>query len=201
MITRTNIINHLIQKYNYKTYLEIGLFDSNNYSQIIAPIKYGVDPSPKALCKNAITFLGTSDDFFKKEYNIKFDIIFIDGLHLDSQVRKDISNSLLNLNQNGTIVMHDCLPTNETEQKEDPEIANYGPWLGTCWKAFAYNRMTREDLTMFTLNTDCGCGIIRFGKQKLFPYSEESNLTYDFYLKNAAELMQIKGIEEFQSVL
>ena len=40
----------------------------------------------------------------------KFDIIFIDGLHHYEQVIVDINNALSVLNDNGHILVHDCLP-------------------------------------------------------------------------------------------
>lgn len=45
MITRTEIINHLIRKYGYKTYLEIGVGDPRkNLCLIECEKKTGVDP-------------------------------------------------------------------------------------------------------------------------------------------------------------
>ena len=49
----------------------------------------------------------TSDEYFLKikDTGIKFDIIFIDGLHLDYQVNLDLKNSLKHLSENGFIVI------------------------------------------------------------------------------------------------
>jgi hypothetical protein len=95
-INRTSIINHLIKKYNVKNYLEIGIRDGANFNQIKLKNKYGVDPEPSSDCKGESIFLMTSDEYFDyiKESKIKFDLIFIDGLHLEEQVTKDIQNSL-----------------------------------------------------------------------------------------------------------
>ena len=58
---RTDIINHLIQKNNYKTYLEIGVRDpSGNLDLIKVEHKDGVDPSGKC------NFPITSDKFFEQ---------------------------------------------------------------------------------------------------------------------------------------
>ena len=51
----------------------------------------------------------TSDEFFSQNKET-FDLIFIDGLHIHEQVLKDIDNSLNVLNENGVILLHDCLP-------------------------------------------------------------------------------------------
>ena len=55
------------------------------------------------------TIRTTSDEFFKNNKE-KFDLIFLDGLHTYHQTIKDINNSLRNLNSNGIIIIHDCLP-------------------------------------------------------------------------------------------
>ena len=98
---RKDIINHLIKKYDYKSYLEIGVRDPDaTLNHIQVDIKDGVDPAGN--CNYPIP----SDDFFEQiSINKKYDIIFIDGLHLEYQVTKDIQNSLKHLNEGGTIVM------------------------------------------------------------------------------------------------
>ncbi len=113
--TRTDIINFLISKYNFVTYLEIGISGLDNFNKIKIAKKTGVDPGPfVAQYKNTadITFVQkTSDDFFSKlDPKIKFDIIFIDGLHLKDQYLRDVINSLNHLSNNGIIVSHDCNP-------------------------------------------------------------------------------------------
>ena len=89
--SRTAIINHLIHKYNLSKYLEIGVRDGKNYNKVNAKNKTGVDPEPT----NDIIGLHkmSSDDFFKKN-KVSYDIMFIDGLHLEHQVDMDIENCL-----------------------------------------------------------------------------------------------------------
>ena len=68
----------------------------------------------------------TSDEYFLKikDTGVKFDIIFIDGLHLDYQVDLDLKNSLKHLSQNGFIIMHDCNPPTKFHQRENYELKN-----------------------------------------------------------------------------
>lgn len=110
-MTRTQIINNFIEKYNYKNYLEIGVQAGVNFRKVKCKRKVGVDPDKKS----AATIKKTSDDFFKDNQE-KFDIIFIDGLHLQEQVIRDCINALKFLNEGGTIIWHDCLPTTEKMQ-------------------------------------------------------------------------------------
>ena len=51
--------------------------------------------------------------------NIRFDVIFIEGLHLAEQVDRDISNALRYLKDDGFIVLHDCNPPLERHARED----------------------------------------------------------------------------------
>ena len=101
--TRYNVIQDTIFRKKYKSYLEIGCFDDELFSKIEIESKVGVDPEKGG------TIRDTSDNFFKFN-KTKFDIIFIDGLHHYDQVKKDIDNSLLFLNENGVIFLHDCMP-------------------------------------------------------------------------------------------
>lgn len=196
-IMRNDIINYIIKKYNYKSYLEIGVFHYDCYKYINCELKECVDPKESTKA----TYVMTSDDFFKQNKN-KYDCIFIDGLHLEKQVLKDIENSLDILNDNGTIVVHDCLPANEFQQRDIEKYDDKGTWTGTVWKAFAKLRITRPDLEMYTVNENDGCGIIRKGKQNCFtPYSSIENLNYDFFNKNKMKLMNIISFDTFKNMM
>lgn len=108
----------------------------------------------------------TSDEFFEHNADKTFDLVFIDGCHLSDQVEKDILNSLKQLEQGGTIVMHDTNPPTAYHARENSEMAGpYKGWNGTSWQAFARLRKNRSDLEMFTIDCDWGLGVIRFGHQ------------------------------------
>ena len=73
---KIEIINKLISEKGYMSYLEIGVGKKRVcFKQIVCFQKASVDPDAKA------TFKMTSDAFFEANKE-KFDIIFIDGLHL-----------------------------------------------------------------------------------------------------------------------
>ena len=182
--SRSNLINYLIGLYGYKSYLEIGVDIGANFEQVICDYKVGVDPANKY---EKLTYNITSDEFFSMNTR-KFDIVFIDGLHISEQVVKDIQNSLDVLNPKGTIVMHDCLPINEAAQSRE-RLGDH--WNGDVWKAFAHYRKD-PDLVMFTINTDQGLGFIKRGNQVVFHVPE--NLDYPFFVKNANELMNVVNV-------
>lgn len=190
---RWDILNTLIQFRDYKTYLEIGVQD---YTSCCAKVnlpeenKVAVDPSPRNKCN----FIGTSDEYFAQlDPSIKFDLIFIDGLHLSEQVLKDIDNSLKHLTEGGAILCHDCLPPSENHQvRED----HGGPWNGDVWKAIAQLRTTREDLIIKTINTDWGCALIERGFSKKYIPLTKDYLTYDYFQQNVKEMMNVVTTSE-----
>jgi len=149
-IFRWDLIQFLINKYDYSTYLEIGCDKDQSFSKIKISHKVGVDPISGG------TIRKTSDEFFKSNKE-KFDIIFIDGLHHYEQVIVDINNALSVLNENGHILVHDCLPRTIAHQA----IPRYrGSWNGDVWKSIVELR-TKKYLDVFTCEIDFGVGIIQ----------------------------------------
>ena len=147
--SRFEIIQKIINKNKYESYLEIGCDENVNFSLIEAKEKIGVDPISGG------TIRMTSDDFFKTNTK-NFDFVFIDGLHIYEQVRKDIINSVKFLNSNGIIILHDCLPTKIWNQIV-PRI--YTAWNGDVWKAIVEAR-TMKNIDTYTCKADNGLGII-----------------------------------------
>ena len=188
---RTDIINSLIKKNNYKSYLEIGVHRPHmNFNHIDIPLKWGVDPDPEAGC----VFTMTSDEFFAKDHGVTFDIIFIDGLHHSEQVFKDLNNAIGILEEGGTIVVHDCSPTNEDMQMVPQEGRSI--WTGDVWKAWVKLRSERSDVKMAVVDTDWGCGIITHGEQEVIALPE--TLTYEVLDSTRKELLNLISVEEFQ---
>jgi len=193
--SRFGLINTLIEKHNYKSYLEIGImYPSHCFERIHVEDRVGVDPHPAYIVEGIVQT--TSDNFFEHDHR-KFDIIFVDGLHQRDQVLKDVDNSLKHLNDGGTIVMHDCLPSEAAHVWDEPDWEKCGAWFGTVWEAFAILRMTRPDLEMFTLEVCAGCGIVRPGHQDLFPLHDKEQLTWDFYSQHREALMIPTNVEEW----
>lgn len=187
--SRIEIINTLIDRHDYKSYLEIGVFQGNCLNAVRCDHKISVDPAPKC----PVTYRMTSDEYFARVRE-NFDIVFIDGLHTEVQVKKDIANALERLNDGGTIVCHDCLPESEWQQRDTEDYDGNGVWVGTVWREFARLRMTRPDLWMGVINTDCGVGLIRRGKQETYP---EGEITYPEYWKNRKQMMNVISPEDF----
>ena len=152
---RYEIIQEIINKKKYKSYLEIGCFKDDTFNNIKISKKIGVDPESGGNVRM------TSDQFFNKN-NDTFDIVFIDGLHIFEQVRKDIKNSLNILNKNGIILVHDCLPKKNRDQMIPRSHEN---WNGDVWKAIVECR-TLENIDTYTCLADQGIGVILKNKNK-----------------------------------
>ena len=190
-LNRWDVINILIRKNNYKSYLEVGTQDpTSNFNKIEIQHKVSIDPFPRG----EVTFVGTSDEYFESiSEDVKYDIIFIDGLHHNDQVLKDIENSLNHLSNSGIIVCHDCLPTTEHMQERND---HGGVWLGDVWKAIAELRVERIDLDIKVIDTDLGCGLIKTGTN--VPYmTNENYLTYSYYNLHKWQLMNIISVDDF----
>jgi len=172
-------LNFLVAANGYRTYLEIGVRNpGGNFSRVRVAEKTGVDP---AATRGAVDFAMTSDDFFAgldaADADRFFDLVFVDGLHVDEQVERDIVNGLRHLSDSGAVVVHDCNPTARDAQTNAPSRAL---WLGTVWKAWAKLRSTRPDLAMAVVDVDLGCGVIMPGQQECYPLAFESYDALDY---------------------
>lgn len=194
-MNRTQIINILIKKNSYKTYLEIGVNTpaqpGYNWDGVQIETKHGVDPAVDT------TYKMTSDEFFNKHINTNYDIVFVDGLHLFEQAYRDIVNSLNYLNDGGVIVVHDCYPKKEITQRRERASS---AWHGDVWKAILKLRIENSNIQIYTVNADEGCGIIQKGSQILFKTgnSNENPYTYDFFKKNKAKILNLISVKEFK---
>lgn len=153
MINHTWVLNYLVQRYNLKSYLEIGVHTrSINFDRIKCDDKVCVDPAVSARAD----FEMTSDEYFLSHCNRKFDLIFIDGLHHAEQVQRDFENSFNSLNNGGFIMLHD---TNPELEKYTTRKRNTKVWNGDVYK-FACTLNGYEHIDFITANIDHGCTII-----------------------------------------
>jgi len=186
---RWDLIDYLIKKYDYKDYLEIGCDRDQLFSRIKLKNKIGVDPYSGGNVRK------TSDDFFL-ENKKKFDLVFIDGLHTYTQVKKDILNSIKFLNINGIILVHDCLPDTMSKQA----VPRYKmQWNGDVWKAIVDLRQN-PDLDIYTCEMDQGIGIIKKkNNTSILKLSTEiDKLKFKDYYHNYKEYMRVINLGEFK---
>ncbi len=189
--SRLDMINYFIKKNDYKSYLEIGCDKNQIFSQIDLNKKIGVDPYSGGNVRKS------SDDFFK-ENTEKFDLIFIDGLHVYKQVKRDIINSINFLNKEGVILVHDCLPDTIGKQA----VPRYKmQWNGDVWKAIVDLRQ-RNDLEIHTCFVDQGIGIIKKenNSSTLKIDKKTQDLKFSDFYHNHNEYLRIINLDEFKKI-
>ena len=188
---RWDLIEYLIKKKNYKDYLEIGCDQNQLFSRVLVENKVGVDPVKGGNIRK------TSDEFFKDNIN-KFDIVFIDGLHTYEQVKKDILNSVNCLNENGIILVHDCMPDSLGKQA----VPRYKmQWNGDVWKAIVDLRQN-ENLDIYTCLMDQGVGVITNKKNSsLLKLNKPiDKIKFKDYYENYKEYMRVISVLEFKKI-
>lgn len=209
---RGDIINYLLSRRTGKTcYLEIGVRrPENNFNNIVADEKYSVDPGIEYK-KNPVDFKMTSDEFFESlsgnkilSSEIRFDVVFLDGLHLADQVDKDIANALKFVKDDGFIVMHDCNPPTEYHAREnhyDINTAAKSLWSGTTWKAFLKWRFN-PSINSCCIDTDWGIGIIS-KTQPIGKCTTEANPFFEFYdfAKNNHKYLNLMSFDDFKKLV
>ena len=200
IMKRWEIINRIIRSKGYEKYLEIGVRDGECFKEISCCEKTGVDPNPTS---THTTHIMPSDDFFASlGADKKFDIIFIDGLHIDWQVDKDIENSLNHLNEGGTIVLHDCNPPTEEHALEYPIFTPpvNGSWNGTVYKSLVKLRLYKNDCLLKTVDTDWGVGILTREESKTINVFPDEAVSWDFFDVNRKEIIGLITPEEFENL-
>lgn len=186
-LMRWEIINTYIEKYKFKSYLEIGVQNGVCFSKVQCKKKVGVDPDTTSKA----TVHKTSDDFFKANKE-KFDIIFIDGLHHYEQVEKDFLNAYSALSNNGVIILHDCNPLQEAHQVV-PRASKV--WNGNVWK-YAY-RLCKM-FNCVTIESDCGCLV--FDSNNIsgdFIDVSLHGIDWDFLQQNRKEVLNLTSVTQW----
>jgi len=199
---RIDVINHLIKKYNYKFYLEIGVKNGECIRKVACPTKHGVDPVK--LCSE-VNFNMTSDIFFEKfcRENL-YDIIFIDGHHDSEYVCRDLNNSLKMIKNNGTIVLHDCKPHTE---KAACKSVNGNPPQGLWeWNGDSYKVMHscvenyNKNLKCYTVEVDHGVGVVQKIKNKFVEITYNDSYSYKTMMENPEKEINCISTEKFLEI-
>jgi Methyltransferase domain len=209
---RWGIINYLLKRLGRTTrYLEIGVRNpDDNFNLIEATEKHSVDPGVE-FKQNPVDFKMTSDEFFGQlrtgtilSSDFRWDVIFIDGLHLADQVGRDIRNALNHLSDDGFVVLHDCNPPTEWHARES-YLYDLTParkiWNGTTWKAF-FNQRLDPSTSALCIDTDFGVGIV-MKNQLLPPIALNHNPYFEFHVFDATRKKSINlmSYDDFKHLL
>jgi hypothetical protein len=174
VLSRINLINYIVQERGFSQYLEIATND-------IAHTLWHIQCTHKRS-----NFPHSSDEFFASNKET-FDIIFIDGLHTEEQVMKDVKHAFSVLNKDGLIILHDCMPPDAWHQREPEEYRAGENWNGAVWKAALRIFNTSLHKCML-LNMDWGCGIIDTSESQVpaalqLPSKLEYHMHYEWLLR------------------
>ena len=191
--SRAKVGQDIINIKKYKSYLEIGTFKDELFNEIICEKKVGVDPFSGG------TIRKTSDEFFSTN-NLKFDCIYIDGLHYYKQVKIDILNSVNALNDNGIILIDDCLPNNFFIQAVPRGQLT---WTGDVWKALVEFR-TKKNFDCYTCYADGGIGVIlKRNNRNLLDLNINNfdKLKFKVFFEKYEKLMNIVSLDQLTKIL
>ena len=201
-VKRYDLLNHLIDTYGFINYLEIGVWAGECIKNVKAEHKDGVDPGIEGNIDKHLpdecNYRISSDRFFEllEGEDIKYDLIFIDGLHYSQQVKKDIENSLKHLQPYGMIMLHDCNPQTY-ESQVVPRMSS--TWHGDVWKAYVEFKHTHPQFETYVVDTDCGCGII-VNNEDHSKSPWDFDYDYKNLEKNRIELLNLISVNEFKEI-
>lgn len=195
-IYRYDIVNALIEKYNFTKYLEIGVNNGDMFTKINCSHKVSVDPEQYGYTTHQMT----SDDFFNDlDENEKFDIIFVDGLHVADQCYRDIENSIKHLSDGGFIICHDMNPPSEWYARSLKEYeADHNWWNGDVYKAFVKFRQNYQNYSSCVLyDCDWGLGVITKGIGQNIMKVDIDNMSFKEWEQNKNVLMNCMDTNTF----
>ena len=183
-MTRIDIVNKFISARGYRSYLEIGTSGYNSPPEVKCSRKVGVVVDTPVDGKTA------SDTFFAANTE-KFDVVFVDGLHLCEHCLRDIEGAMSALNPGGVVLVHDCLPSSPSMAGRDRVN---GAWCGDVYRAVAWY-FARSPYLCYTIDADYGVGVIDTTRMSAgaepFPHASMAELTYDEFVRNRATLMHV----------
>lgn len=215
--TRTDVLNYLLEVSGRRCgaaetrYLEIGVRNpAENFDGVRATVKFGVDPGVEYQ-PNPVAFPMTSDSFFEGvasgrhlSPDYRFNVIFIDGLHLADQVDRDIAHALALLHEQGFVVLHDCNPPTEWHVRESYDY-RWSPakseWNGSTWKAFLKWRMD-PSVKSCCIDTDWGLGVLTRGFA-IGDAAKPHNRFYEYAVleRDRRRSLNLVGYEEFRRLV
>ena len=153
--------------------------------------KFGVDPVEGG------NYRMTSDEFFKQNNDLKFDVIFIDGLHEYAQCQKDCLNSMKHLKDGGIIFFHDFLPRSYFEAHVPRKQT---AWTGDVWKV-AVELNNSINVKFKIINIDHGIGVLKINKNsKYLKIDNLKNEGFKEYLNYRRKLPIITSEEGFDFI-
>jgi hypothetical protein len=195
MKDHTDLLNHIAAKIGAQTYVEIGVFNpDHNFNKIKIAHKIGIDPEVKA----GADLKWTSDKFweFARASKMKVDLSWIDGLHYEEQVIRDILGAWEITRPGGVIAIHDTNPP--TEATTCIPRGAQREWCGDVYKAIS--RLTFPE--PITADFDYGVTLIRklWGSQDL-TFVKLAEFSWEEFSRNRKAFLNLKPLEEVIAIV
>jgi hypothetical protein len=167
--TKTALINELAAIHGYRSYLEICTPTTGKLYATVDSDRYTTCHRLMYRCPEKF------DDGFPIDYRSsgvdierqirairatgrKYDVILVDPFHEYETTIRDLREACGLVKSNGTILVHDCFPTDE--KIVDPRYQD-GSWCGVTYKAYIDFVLATPRLWFCTVDTDFGCGVLR----------------------------------------
>lgn len=178
------IINNL-NNIESKTYLELGIRDNKNFEAIRCKELMSVDINGKA------KFTGTTDEYFKKFGDKRYDIVFIDANHDKEFVERDFNNSVKIANE--WILIHDMIPPSEKYTASK-----------FCSDSFRvlHHLMDKTNFDVYPMDENYGLTLIKMPATEIRLEKDSINLSYkDFlnFIKNKKVFSRLEIIKILRS--
>jgi hypothetical protein len=152
-------------------YLEIGVETGQTFFEVSAEYKTAVDPT---FCfdwkseppNNSIEYHEVTSDMFFSQVNhsIKYDLVFLDGLHTWDQTYRDFCNSLLVTHDKSIIILDDIFPCDVYSCNRDQAEAvlmrgfmtgdSSNAWHGDTYKVIPLIQAFHSSLSFCTIISD-----------------------------------------------
>ena len=161
-------INAIARATGARSYLEIGVANGSTFLNVDIPRKIAVDPmfrfDTAPLQSGSVQFHQmTSDDYFTRQNEGPFDIIFLDGLHTAEQTFRDFCASQALAGPNTLWIIDDTVPSdiysawphqNEAVKFRRMAGGQSNDWHGDVFKVVVMIRDYFPTLDFCTINTD-----------------------------------------------
>ncbi len=149
---RHEVINTLLRLFESPSYLEVGVNRGETFFNVNASMKVAVDPkflfdvaAATQNDPNCAFHEVPSDRYFSEiiDHNLRFDVIYLDGLHTFEQTLRDFTNAIQFLKPRGVIVIDDVKPTSYQASLPDQldafllkkyHSSHDNSWMGDTYK-------------------------------------------------------------------
>ena len=167
--TKTDLVNELAPVHGYRSYLEICTSTTGRLYATVDRDLYTTSHRLMYRCPDQFED-GFPIDFRTPGLDIerhlrvirsverKYDVILVDSFHEYETTIRDLREACDLVQPNGTIIVHDCFPTNEKIVEPRYKV---GIWCGVTYKAYIDFVLAAPRLWFCTVDTDFGCGVIR----------------------------------------